>query len=63
MHPATLKKLPMESYVAMSSFPPTLIPVEGVMHERASVRCGGGEVEKKMRHKCSGLTHNSELGF
>ena len=37
--------------------------IEGASWKRASVRCGGGEVEKKMRHRCGGLSHNSELGF
>ena len=46
-----------------ANLPPALIPVEGAPWKRASVRCGGGEVEKKMRHRCGRLTHNSELGF
>ena len=53
--PATLR--------CCASLPPALIPVEGAPWKRASVRCGGGEVEKKRRHKYGGLTHNSELGF
>ena len=39
------------------------IVTEGALWKRASVRCDGGEVEKKRRHRYGGLTHNSELGF
>ena len=47
----------------LSLHPRSLNKIEGAPWKRASVRCGGGEVEKKRRHRYGGLTHNSELGF
>ena len=63
MHPTSKSPLPLEALIFSFHMHHSHLKIEGAMWEHASVECGGGEVEKKMRHRCSGLTHNSELGF